>query len=368
MKRRLIKEGTGNFDIENRCVVVMYEPDEEYDNERRQEYLENNPDATEEEVEDYISRGHELDAEMYYEDFQRDFDNADKPEGYFYEIKLKPGYYEGGSIDICEKGSYDPVSDYVMCDVIDFLNDDDSDIKGTIDERIEEYAGFASPEAKERLAEEIRSRLTKKETDEGEAEYGIRGYNPGIYGNRSTTELVDSLDDIFKEDEYKKMNAWLDKFADEHGLDDYAVSARFSNGETMYSKVDRKKTNESRSRKGRMLKEAFSGIRTVADALENFSSDFDFASNYTDEYEYPTVCPPVELTDAGKAEWKDVLRLPVESVFHSSVHGCYVVVVDINKIPKKRADRAESRLNSFCYALAGYCPESKYNLWFKRER
>ena len=228
MKRLL--ESTGNFDIENRCVAVFYKPDEEYDKERREEFLEENPGASEEDVESYIENCHELDAELYYEDFQNEFEHAGKPEGTFYEIRLKPGYYEGGSIDICEKDRVYSFGETISDELDDDFEgeefddwDDAKDIVKTIIERNYDL----DPELENLAVDIVMDSVGSMRLDNGRFQYFLKKH------------VEKRLDQEVKKAEYDRMDAWLDKFADEHGLDDLSVSNVFSNGETWYSKKER---------------------------------------------------------------------------------------------------------------------------------
>ena len=108
----------------------------------------------------------------------------------------------------------------------------------------------------------------------------------------------------------------------------------------------------------------YQNIKTVGDALERMPNDFDFATNYTDEYAFPSICLPVILTEEGKNEWQDVLQLKVDSIHPTFLSDC-AVVIDINSLPEKEADKMERRLFNFCKALAGYCSESNWDKWFK---
>lgn len=108
----------------------------------------------------------------------------------------------------------------------------------------------------------------------------------------------------------------------------------------------------------------YQNIKTVGDALERMPDDFDFASNYTDDYAFPTICLPVNLTEEGKREWRDVLRLPVGGIHPTFLSDC-AVVIDIDSLPESQADKMERRLYNFCMAIAGYCSEANTEKWFE---
>lgn len=62
----------------------------------------------------------------------------------------------------------------------------------------------------------------------------------------------------------------------------------------------------------------------------------------------------VMLTDAGKEAWADVLNARVNEIFDGNL-GVHIQCSDVD----------DERLKEFSYALAGYCPESDYDNWFK---
>lgn len=68
-------------------------------------------------------------------------------------------------------------------------------------------------------------------------------------------------------------------------------------------------------------------------------------------------CGPMELTEAGSAEFADVLEYGIELT-----DRCAIVNVDVAEGEwQKRLSRAKK----FFHSAAGYCPEEDYNRWFK---
>ena len=267
MARRLIKEGTSNFGIENRCVVVART--DQYSEEGKREWIE---EWMDENADDYTDEDGNVDRDQMESDAEEAFERLlndqaqdeyydvkraiekDAPDGVYYEIVLEPGYYEAASIDICEKGSWNSLGSDILDRVSEYLNDPDEEeinAEEVVDESVEYVLGNDwSEDAKAQIKKIILDHIVKDELEDGEVEYEINGYSGNDWS------LDEPIDKILMKEDYEKLDKWLDKFADENGFDEYAVSARFSNGETMYSKVDRKKTNESLARRGRVLKES----------------------------------------------------------------------------------------------------------------
>ena len=62
------------------------------------------------------------------------------------------------------------------------------------------------------------------------------------------------------------------------------------------------------------------------------------------------------LTDAGKADWADVLDAEVVKVYN----GYYGLQMELDKVKPRR-------LEEFSSMLAGYCPVSDYEKWVTQE-
>ncbi len=65
-----------------------------------------------------------------------------------------------------------------------------------------------------------------------------------------------------------------------------------------------------------------------------------------------------QLTKAGEKEWDDVLKYTIDV---DEDPRWPVAVVDMEDASDEEIDR----VRSFFYAMAGYCAESYYDLWFK---
>lgn len=62
------------------------------------------------------------------------------------------------------------------------------------------------------------------------------------------------------------------------------------------------------------------------------------------------------MTDAGKADWADVLDAEVVKVYN----GYYGLQMELDNVNP-------SRLEEFSSMLAGYCPVSDYERWVTQE-
>ena len=71
---------------------------------------------------------------------------------------------------------------------------------------------------------------------------------------------------------------------------------------------------------------------------------------------YPAFTGPLELTDAGRSRFCEILGLPVSIDDDLAV----ISLNDAKHWMKKQRD-----LELFLNAAAGYCSESDYNNWFK---
>lgn len=174
---------TGNFYFKNRCIVVTND-DYEFDNLPK--------------LGSYVSRYslHSHDARLLEHD-----ENFD-----YFDIVLVNGYYQDACIDYRE-------TDFTITDLIGssyyylYCNEVFAETQKQI--KISNY----------RLRKCF-GRLKDFDTFE-------HYFNAGI----------ENLDEWLKNEEEKCVNKYLDKLKKEHGYEEYGVSAVFSNGETIYSKV-----------------------------------------------------------------------------------------------------------------------------------
>lgn len=81
-------------------------------------------------------------------------------------------------------------------------------------------------------------------------------------------------------------------------------------------------------------------------------------SNDVFDYLPLCVCGPIAMTPAGRAQWQDVLDLPVTEFGHD-----YAVVSVANE-DEKVEEKLARRLQEFLSAQAGYCSLSDYDKWF----
>ena len=88
------------------------------------------------------------------------------------------------------------------------------------------------------------------------------------------------------------------------------------------------------------------GTHSDIDVTENVSESFCIAYCGT------------QLTKEGEKEWDDVLNYNIEV---NENPRWPEAVVDMDTASDKEIDR----VRSFFYAMAGYCAESYYDLWFE---
>lgn len=97
--------------------------------------------------------------------------------------------------------------------------------------------------------------------------------------------------------------------------------------------------------------------------IENFIKqdiDIDVCDDY-DESIYIAFVGPVELTEAGRAEFNDILDMTVECP--RIICGCIEDNIDI-AILNCENDKEARRLYKFFYSAAGYCSAGNYDKWF----
>ena len=97
---------------------------------------------------------------------------------------------------------------------------------------------------------------------------------------------------------------------------------------------------------GEFIKLWADGTHPDVDVTENVSESFCIAYCGT------------QLTEAGEKEWDDVLKYTIDV---DEDPRWPVAVVDMEDASDEEIDR----VRSFFYAMAGYCAESYYDLWFE---
>jgi hypothetical protein len=168
--------GTGNFLIEHRCVVVT---DEDFDA------------GSTPKIGDWVKGSNRNFESRYIEDEVAD-------ELLFFRIVIRNGYYSGGNIDIEEFDSQHHATDVA----IDSLRySDNAYIK--------------------RFMEVYDDQVRLEDSME-----------------RTLDDFIEMWLEEKKESEFNIVNERIDKIRDEYGYEELEVCARFSNGETVYHRVE----------------------------------------------------------------------------------------------------------------------------------
>lgn len=79
-----------------------------------------------------------------------------------------------------------------------------------------------------------------------------------------------------------------------------------------------------------------------------------------DVFDYLPLCVsgPIQVTEEGRDEWRDVLRLPVTAFDE------HYAVVSVDDPDEDIEERRALRLQRFLRAQAGYCSEKDFDRWF----
>lgn len=174
---------TGNFYFKNRCIVVTND-DYEFGNLPK--------------LGNYTSEHSLRSFSARLIETKEDFS--------YFDIVLVSGYYQDACIDYREK-------DYSLSDIIGcayyYLYGNE------VFAEIQKYINVSNYRLRKCFG-----RLKDFDTFEHYFDTGIK-----------------KLDDWLKSNEEKKVNEYLDKLKNEYGYSEYGISAVFSNGETIYSKV-----------------------------------------------------------------------------------------------------------------------------------
>lgn len=88
--------------------------------------------------------------------------------------------------------------------------------------------------------------------------------------------------------------------------------------------------------------------------------DIDVYDNVCDDIGI-AFCGPMELTEAGKEHFEEVLDYPVTLRKYSGDIVAIVIVDNPGKGWEKRLNKAKD----FFYSLAGYCDCDDYDKWFR---
>ena len=218
--KRAIKSGTSNF-VSNDGdfpLVVYIAENYVYDEETDSDTEERDYDADQWEYDGAISEAKILADEMEIDlcegnGYRRSLNGGDDYSSP-YNIGITSGYYDGIQIQIEENGSFDP--EYITRDDYDYSHDDSFD--------------DLSQEEQDRMISETESKLIKEQEN--------------------------------------KISRYLDTLVKEYGWQKLGVTARFSNGETFYHKIDNSR------------KAVTSGL-TFRQAVQDFKA----AGQWTDYYE-----------------------------------------------------------------------------------
>ena len=177
--------GAANFHYMNRCVAVT-DDDYEFGNlPKMGDYLRHS-------LRSYPSR---------------------KLEGYdfnFWDVVITAGYHSGGCIDYVEKENGRDIDDYFRSYRYDSVAEFCRDLHS-------EFPGMVS-----------KSRIRKIFSGIKKTEWSV---------DRFISKRYDDFVAAAQEVERSRVEAAIDKIKEDYGYDEYVVSARFSNGETWYSKV-----------------------------------------------------------------------------------------------------------------------------------
>lgn len=96
---------------------------------------------------------------------------------------------------------------------------------------------------------------------------------------------------------------------------------------------------------------------TFGTFIQNEEVDVDVYDN-EDYYNGIAVCCPVRMTEQGKKEWADVLRMPLSEISAS------ILIVNVSRRTEKQESKRARRLRDFLLATAGYVSDKKYMEWF----
>ncbi len=98
---------------------------------------------------------------------------------------------------------------------------------------------------------------------------------------------------------------------------------------------------------------------TVSDLIK-MEIDIDVYDNVLDDIGI-AFCGPLELTEAGKKKFREVLDYKV--FFRNSVYG-QVAIVDVDAIQEEVWRKKLSNAKNFFWSAAGYCAVSNFKRWF----
>lgn len=175
---------TGNFYFENRCVVVTSEDLEDGNVPAMGDTIERN----------YSFYSDRLDASDFFR---------------FHNIVITNGYYEGACIDYRER---EDMVAYYMGEAWHWT---DSTQKELFKELAKEF---------------------------GLTMYRVRKACAGIMFRPNSESYVqdvfDALEEHLREREAVKVNQCIDDIKRKYGYHEYAIAARFNNGETLYERID----------------------------------------------------------------------------------------------------------------------------------
>lgn len=181
--------GTGNFYFKNRCLVVT---DEDYEDDNLPILGDYNHSES---LQSFPARNVETD------EYEKYFN--------WFNVVLVSGYYEGGCIDYRRNDNtienYIPNTWYV----------------NSAKELFEELNRFEET----RITRYRFNKVCGKVSETMGVCYFIE-------------RAMERLEEYYCEQEEKKVNEFLDYLKEQHCYEDFAVMARFSNGETIYKKVN----------------------------------------------------------------------------------------------------------------------------------
>ena len=201
-KQRRLNEATGNFAYENRCVLVTDEDIE---------------DGNVPETDDRPINRNRTFPQYPLIDYNDDLK--------FHSIVLIPGYYEGACIDYVNINDEDDIEYYDwLCQnrVLDFIYEGDA--INTLKSIFSDFPVITEEDFKSAIQSAKNKGITLSKE--------MRSDDSPIRKKIIDTYEKDTIA------EAKKCDKILDEIKREYGYKELKVSARFSNGETMYSFID----------------------------------------------------------------------------------------------------------------------------------
>lgn len=110
-----------------------------------------------------------------------------------------------------------------------------------------------------------------------------------------------------------------------------------------------------------MMKKLFT-LENLIDSINNAGDDVDV---YVDCIDGIAVCPPVNLTEAGRKYFEAALSLPMEGYCVMGEDKDYDDLIEYEEENKGDGGRLVLAWE-FLKSQAGYCPSSDHEKWFEK--